>query len=467
MDRSTPRRGPRALALSLVFVVAALLALGAAAAGTAAAATAPVWVATATGPGGSAAAGRVVARDRGSGALYTAGTTRVPGKGSAVMIVKYSAAGVRQWSATYRHDGAGLQTAVGGAVDRAGDFVVLCAVSGRQSGGDWAVLKYAPGGARIWATTIAGAGHGNDVPSRLALSPTGAAYATGGLVVAHHGREATVVKLTPAGKVDWKRSVAGPSRTELFSALGLDGAGRVFCAGAGTGVAASGGDCLLAAYSPAGRRLWTATWGGPAHRQDGVSDLAVSRAGAISTVGWFGTKSGSRAMIRRYDSGGRLLWQATYAAKGGGSVRFVAAALLPQGRVVATGTLVSAKTGNSNIVTIGFAAKGPALWRQIWDTPHPPSGFSHDRAQDVAVDAAGRVFVLGSVQSASPAGFDFAVLIYASEGVPIGSGPRTWDGGSGDDYAQALATAPGGVVVTGRSQVPSGRFQMATVKLPY
>jgi hypothetical protein len=448
--------------------VPALLALCAAAAGTAAAQSpTPVWAAIAAGPGGTASAGSVVVRDRGSGALYVAGTARVS-KGSAIMVVKYDAAGVQQWSATYRHRGAGLQTAVEGALDKAGDFVVLCAVSGRTTGGDWAVLKYAPDGTRTWATTIAGAGHGHDVPRRLALSPTGAAYATGGLFVAHHGLEATVVKLTSAGKVAWRRSGAGPGRgPDLFSALGLDGAGRVFCAGAVAGVAARGADCLIAAYSSAGRRLWAATWGGAAHRQDGVSDLVVSGPGAVYTVGWFGTKSGSQAMIRRYDSGGHFAWQATYATEGGGSAQFVAVALLPRGRVVATGTLVNAKTGNSNIVTVGFAAQGPSLWQQVWDTPHPPSGFSHDRAEDVVVGAAGRVLVCGSVQSGSAAGTDFAVLSYTSEGVPVGSAPRTWNGGGGDDFAQALTPAPGGVVVTGRSQVHRDRFRMATVELPY
>jgi hypothetical protein len=467
MDGSAPRRGRCALALGLIVGVSAFLAVWAAAAATAAAATTPVWVATATGPGGTSAAGAVVARDKGSGALYTAGTARVPGKGSAVLIVKYTAAGVERWRALYRRNGAGLQTAVAGAVDKAGDFVVLCAVSSRGSGADWAVLKYAPDGTRIWATTIAGVGHGNDVPSRLELSSTGAAYAAGGLVVAHRGLVATVAKLTPGGRVDWKRSLAGTSGVRQFSALALGRAGRVLCAGAAASAAARGADCLLAAYSPAGRRLFTTTWGGPAHRRDGVSDLAVSPAGAIYAVGWFGAKAGSQAMIRRFDSGGRFVWQATYAAQGGGNVRFVAAALLRQGRVVATGTLVSAKTGNSNIVTIGFAAKGTALWRQIWDTPHPPSGFSHDRAEDVVVDAAGRVFVLGSVQSAAPAGFDFALLVYASEGVPIGGGPLIWNGGSGDDFARSLTPAPGGVVVSGRSQAPSGHSRMATVKLPY
>ena len=113
-----------------------------------------MWVAIASGPGG-AAAGRVVVRDPVGGAVYVAGSARVSAKTSEIMVVKYDAAGVRQWTAVYRHAGAGPQTAVDGAVDKAGDFIVLCAVRGPRTGGDWAVLDYTPSGARTWATTIA------------------------------------------------------------------------------------------------------------------------------------------------------------------------------------------------------------------------------------------------------------------------------------------------------------------------
>lgn len=478
MDRSSPQRGGRVLALCLSVAAAALLVLcstPAVAAGATQAAGAtptpsptPVWVATASGPGGGAAAGRVVVRDPQSGALYVAGDARVSATVSEVMIVKYDAAGAQQWTATYRHAGSGPQTAVDGALTKAGDFVVLCEVRGPKSGADWAVLEYTSSGTRKWARTIAGAGAGNDVPGRLALSPSGAIYAAGALFAAHHGLDAALVKLTAAGKVVWKCTIAGPGRgADRFSALGIDRTGRVFCAGTVASAGNRGADCLLSAYSPAGRRLWLVTWGGPAHRSDGVNDLVVTPGGRAFAVGFFGTNSGTCAMIRRYDAGGRFVWQGRYSTEGGGRDQFVAAALLPHGGVVATGSFVSATTGNSNIVTVGFAAHGPSVWQQIWDTPHPPSGYSDDQAEDVAVDATGRVFVCGYVSPGSATGTDFAVLGYTSAGDPIWNAPRTWDGGVGDDDAWALTPAPGGVVVTGQSWVLPGHFQMATVELPY
>jgi len=486
MSRSTLRRGRRMLAPCLCVAVPALMAVclaPAAAAGSnvsvlatpistaatgpaAAAATpdpAPVWVATASGPGGRAAGGRVVVRAPRGGALYVAGEANVSGRGTTVMVVKYGAAGATQWTATFRGAGAGPQTAVDAAVDRAGDLIVLCAVSDPRTGGDWAVLKYGPDGARAWATTIAGAGRGDDVPAQLRVTADGAIYAVGGLVAAHRGLRAAVVKLTLAGHIVWRRSIAA-GRVGRFVALGLDRSGRVFCAGV-TGTAARSTGCLAAAYSPAGRQLWVARWGSATQAGGGVSDIAVTPAGASYVVGWYGTASGSRAMVRRYGAGGRFVGQLTYGTKTGGRDRFVAAALLPDGHLVATGTLVDTKTGNSNIVTVGFSAAGKSLWQQVWDTPHPPSGYSHDEASGVAVDATGRVFVVGTVDGGAKAAPDYGVLAYTKEGLPMWTTPRTWDGGAAD-YARALAPAPGGVVVTGLSR-HAGRSRMATVKLPY
>jgi hypothetical protein len=472
MTRVAPRPGRRLLTLCLLCAAPAVLGLCAASADASGAAGAsggaPVWVASAPGPGGAAAAGRVVVRDAGSGALYVAGDARVSATASEIMVVKYDAAGGQQWVASYGAGAAGPQTAVAGAIDKAGDFIVLCAVDRSRTGGDWAVLEYRPNGTRRWATTISGAGAGNDVPGALAVCPSGAIYAAGGLCAAGGGSDAAVVRLTAAGKVVWRRALAGGKHgAARFSALGLDGAGRVYCAGTATGAAAPGADCLLSAWSPAGRRLWAVKWGGAAHLADGVDDLVVTAAGKAYAVGWFGTTSGSCAMIRQYDAGGRCLWQSTYTTKGGGRDRFVAAGLLPHGGLVATGSFVGTATGDSNIVTVGVGVQGASLWRQIWDSPHSLGGFSDDQAQDVAVDAGGHVFVCGSVPSGVTAGTDFAVLAYTAAGAPLWNAALTWDGGAGDDTAWALAPAPGGVVVTGQARPPGGQFQMTTADLSY
>ena len=477
MDRSSLERGRRVLALCLSVAAAALLVLcstPAVAAGATQAAGAtptpsptPVWVATASGPGGGAAAGRVVVRDPQSGALYVAGDARVSATVSEVMIVKYDAAGAQQWTATYRHAGSGPQTAVDGALTKAGDFVVLCEVRGPKSGADWAVLEYTSSGTRKW-------------PGR---SPVQAPATTSRAVLRSPRRARStrrercsrpITGSTPrssssppparsCGSARSPARVAGPTGSRPSASIGPGACSapvrwRAPATGAPT---VSFG--LFAGQSAAlARHL-----GGPAHRSDGVNDLVVTPGGRAFAVGFFGTKSGTCAMIRRYDAGGRFVWQGRYSTEGGGRDQFVAAALLPHGDVVATGSFVSATTGNSNIVTIGFAAHGPSVWQQIWDTPHPPSGYSDDQAENVAVDATGRVFVCGYVSPGSATGTDFAVLGYTSAGDPIWSAPRTWDGGVGDDDAWALTPAPGGVVVTGQSWVRPGHFQMATVELPY
>jgi hypothetical protein len=480
MDPSSLRRGRHAPSLRLSVALSALAALavtvsGAAvllvpsvAAGAPTPSPTPVWVASTAGPGGTAAGGRVVVRDPASGAVYVAGVAGVAAGGSEILVVAYDAAGAQQWSAVYHGTRAGACKPVSGVVDRHGDFVVLCKVRDMHTQGDWAVLAYGPGGARIWTRTIVGAGGGNDLPSRLALSPTGAIYAVGGLSTVHRGLDAAVVKLTATGKVAWRRLVRGPGTSaDEFTAMGLDSSGRVFCAGTVATNTAHRADCLMAAFGGAGRALWATTWGGSAQLTDTVHDLVVTPGGKAYAVGSYGTASGSRAMIRQYSAAGRFIWQGTYTAGSGRDV-FTAAARLPGGGVVATGTFVNAKTGNSNIVTAGFAAHGPSLWQQTWDTPFVAGKVSHDYADGVAVGTGGQVFVSCGVASGGSSGTDYGVLSYTSSGTPRwNAAPRTWDSGTGDDLVSALALASAGVIVTGQERVSGGSPLMATVEIPY
>ena len=480
MDRSSLRRGRRAPSLRLFVALSALAALAvavvaavglvapAAAAAAPTPSPTPVWAATTTGPGGAAAGGRVVVRDPASGAVYVAGVAAMAAGGSEVMVVAYDAAGAQQWSAVYHGTRAGACKPVSGVVDKHGDLIVLCKVFDMHTQADWAVLAYAPGGARMWARTIGGADGGSDLPSRLALASSGAIYAVGGLSTAHRGLDAAVVKLTASGRVAWRRLVHGPgSSADKFTAIGLDSSGRVFCAGTVATNTARRADCLMAAFGGAGRALWAVTWGGSAHRADAVDDLVVTRAGKAYAVGSYGTASGSRAMIRQYNAAGRFIWQGTYTA-GSGTDVFTAAALLPGGGVVATGTFENAKTGNSNIVTAGFAAHGPSLWQQTWDTPFVAGKVSRDYANDVAVGSGGQVFVSCGIASGGSAGTDYGVLSYTSSGTPRwDAAPRTWDSGTGDDLVSALALAPGGVIVTGQEKVSGGTSLTATVEMPY
>jgi hypothetical protein len=470
MDRSPLRRPQRGVAVRLALAGCLLVVGGAVPAGAAPltrSGWSPDWQTVTPGPAGAAAAGTAVARDRRSGAIYVAGHVAGAAGGTDVVVVKYSAAGAQKWMKTYVGTKAAAATAIDAAVDRAGDVVVLARAGNTGTGLDWVVLKFAPDGTQIWARTVAGAGSSRDQPSSLAISPSGAIYAAGALGVARRGRDAALVKLTPAGTVSWRRFVDGPAHADdRFSSLGLDAAGRVFAAGA-VGQGGSQSACLIAAYTPAGRRLWTTTWRGAAPGHDAVNDLAVTPSGKTYAVGSSGSAGSTRATIRHCDATGRFVWQASYHTKSAGRTWFAAVALAPGGHVIATGTIVEASSGDSNIVTVGFAPGGPSLWQRTWTTPHGPGAVSPDTAVGVAVDGGGRVFVAGTVGDGTRRSLDYAVLRYTAAGRDVWSGPRTWNGGAGDDRAFDLVLALRGIVVTGQAATSAGPGAIATVEFPY
>ena len=261
MDRSSPRRGRRVLALCLVFACCSRRSWARWAADCSRRPPRqrrrPVWVATATGPGGTAAAGRVVARDPASGAALHGRHRACLGQGQrdhGRQVQRRRRAAVERRSITARRrrppDGGRRRGRQGRRLRRA--------VRGERydgRGGDWAVLELRARAARGSGPRRSPAhGHGNDVPSRLALSPTGAVYAAGGLIAAHHGLEAAVVKLTAGRQGRLEALGRRPGvRADQFSALGLDGAGACSARAQGPATTGRAADCLIAAFRrPAG-----------------------------------------------------------------------------------------------------------------------------------------------------------------------------------------------------------------------
>ena len=457
MDPSSLGAGERARALPSRWRPAALLGLCAAPAGAATTLT-PVWVATAPGPGrhgrrGPRRGARPGQRRRLRGRRRARLRQGQRGPGRQVR---------RGWCAPVdRHVSACGRRGADGGRRRARQSRRRRPAVRRQQREDRRRL----GRSRVRAERRDDLGHrhrrqgrGDDVPSRLALSPTGAIYVAGGLVASNGKLAAALVKLTSAGKIIWKRWVVGPGRgADRFSALGLDGAGRVFCAGATANTGARGADCLLAAFSPAGRRLWLATWRGPAHLRDGVNYLAVTAAGKVYVVGWLGTRSGSIAAIRQYDFRGRFVWQATYTSQSVGRYRFVAVALLPRGGVAATGDLVNTRTGDSDIVTIGFAAHGPSLWQQIRDTRHAAGSRVQRRSQGHD-GRRGRPRVRRRQRRRAAPPRRPTMPSWPTPPWARRSGRRPARGTAAVSASPGLwRTAPGGVIVTGQSRAHSGQ----------
>ena len=488
MERRVARHG-RVVALTLILAVActagALAVVARAAAQGAAAqpaptasptrqaapAPSPTWTAVTADPAAmKVATGAAVARDRASGALYVAASGGATvDKPAHLTLIKHDASGIVVWATPFAPASATRTGAVDVAVDGSGAVYVLGWTTTPSTGKDWLVVKFSAAGSVVWSHRLHGSGTSSDAPQDLLVTGSGRVWACGSLGRSGHGLDAAVVRFAASsGKVLVRRFVDDPAhRGDVFNVLGVDREGRLFAAGQYGQKAGGGRNGLLAAWTAAGSPLWVRDWGSDGRYDDPVNGLVVTAGGKAYAVGALGDPHGSSALIRQYSAAGRFIWRGTFTTESaGGFCRFVAAAPLTNGRIVATGDFKGAN-GNSNIVTVAFAPRGPSLWTSTYDTPHQKGSPSNDVACGVATDASGRVFVAATVPFSMDGGSQIGVLRYSANGALGWSTPALWDDGQKDSRAAALTLAPGAVIVTGRTLTAGGDTDVATVSFPY
>jgi len=307
------------------------------------------------------------------------------------------------------------------------------------------VSASALGTAQAWVRHYDGPGNGNDCATAIVVDPAGHVVVTG-YSTAADGVTAdwATIAYSSAGMPLWTNRYNGPGDSHDFArALAADASGNVVVTGWSDG-GDSAYDYATIKYSSAGVPLWTNRYGRRAVGQDYARAVAMDAAGDVFVTGASEDGRGLDYTTIKYSKAGVPLWTNYY--HGLENHHDIAAALTVDatGNVIVTGS--SYNGTNNDIVTIKYATTGAPLWTNRCTG----SANGWDAAREVAVDAAGNVFVTGTF--ADDNGWrDYATIKYSGVGVLLWinryNGP-----GNGDDIPCALAVGPGGnVIVTGYS----------------
>jgi hypothetical protein len=236
---------------------------------------------------------------------------------------------------------------------------------------DGFLAKYSSAGQLLWLRSFGGVGF--DSVNAVAVDTNGNCYLVGSYEgVAAFGSvtltntsassfaDVFIAKFNPGGTNVWARSLGVASSHDLGNAVALDGAGNIFVAGQSTlgsfnGVTLTNhGRAFLAKYDNAGNPQWARkAGGGPTGQFDEATGLAADAAGNVYLAGVFATATAS------FDGGFAL-------ANRGGFDSFLAR----------------------------YDVNGGAQWAQQM------GGTLDDRANGVAVDAAGNAYVAGEFTGA-------------------------------------------------------------------
>jgi len=353
--------------------------------------------------------------------------------GLAIAGTALAASGDELWSRTYHSPSGGPSRATAATVDPPGNVVVTGNSYRSSTGADILTVKYTPWGALRWTRRFTGPGRRSDAAYDVACDSAGNVYATGRRMLPT-GPSLVVLKYDAAGNRKWVAGLgAGPDGAAYGKSLVVATRGEIYVAGVRI-VARNNNDIVALKYTAAGRRLWTRRYDGPAHREDGVNDMARDGGNNVYLAG-AATVSGRKAefLVLSYAPDGRQRWDNIPWGAGSTATDSAGAVVVGGGYVGATGNkgkgclTVCYTTGgalrwtrSSGQVGMLNAGTDIALWRGKYSVAgtsgeeylfgvesvdgtgdglsfvNPVASDAVNRDPHVAVDASGNAYVAGS-----------------------------------------------------------------------
>lgn len=221
--------------------------------------------------------------------------------------------------------------------------------------------------------------------------------------------------------------------------------------------------CAISSYAQL-TQTWQVPYNGTANGGDRAYAVAVDKRGNTYVAGQSDELvTGTDYMTIKYGPSGNLVWKRPYFGVGSGGTDIARAiAVDNEGNVYVTGESQGGGGGQGalyDIATAKYDTNGALLWAVRLNYNN-----QEDFGTDIAVNAAGHVFVTGSTGQYDGTK-DFITIRYNENGVQQTGWPQTYDRAGLNDQAVALAVGPGDdVFVTGQSFHPSTFGDWATIK---
>ncbi len=309
-----------------------------------------------------------------------------------------------------------------------------------------------------WQATVHGELGGNG--DAVAIDASGDAFAAGTFanepVLPEYGFASSlrlaVVKFSGGDGTElWRRDIGPPGVGNEAKAVAVNAAGNVFAAGR-TGVL-EGDLAVVALDGSDGSYLWSFAIGGTAGLDDVARAIAIDGSSDVIAGGMVANTGtmGDFYVTKLRGTDGSELWHQTINGTANGEDFVAALAVDAAGDVFVAGSIVN--TGTS--VDFGVAklrgGDGAVLWQQALNG----SANAIDRGWAIAVDGAGDAAAVGYVDTAGDS-LDIAVVkLRGSDGAILWQ--QAFDGGASSmDEGLAVAIDSAGDIVAAGSSVPFG-----------
>ncbi|PNU19642.1 hypothetical protein C2E25_11505 [Geothermobacter hydrogeniphilus] len=331
-----------------------------------------------------------------------------------------------------------------------------------------------------WQYRFAGAAGGDDEPAAIACGPDLQPAVTGTTFSPLEGYDYLTIKLdrgNPSTELWQARYNDGDNQGDAATAIVVDSRNRPLVTGYASlwgGGASNTNDIYTLGYPAAGGSpLWTDQYNGPAGDDD--KSLAIAVAGnpqdEAAVIGYGKNAAwNDDVYLLKYDPDGSRSW-AALPWDGGGEDFPAAVAFAPDGRIFVGGRSFNGSSDDLLLLCYD-GTDGRLLWQAVLDGPAAGS----DRVVDLAVDAAGDLYVAAtSERNVGDGDIYLAKFSGAGDGLPDGTGVagaqllwQQWYGSAvGYDAAVGVAIDPadGALLLGGTVLTAPGNHDLLLVRL--
>ena len=372
------------------------------------------------------------------------------------------------WVSRYNGPASGTDQANAITVDAGGNVYVTGYSGGSGSNWDYATIKYDSAGVLQWNQRYNGPGNFYDIAYAITADDLGFIYVTGGSYGSGGNYDYLTIKYSSSGDTIWTRRYNGPKNAlDKAYSIVLDDTGNVYITGESEGLTGTHGifeDYATIKYSSSGEFQWVARYNGPAGDYDRANSITIDASGNIYVTGISdGGSSGSGdphfdyASVK-YNNAGEVQWVSRYnGSNGNDEAKSVEVDMT--GNVFVTGNSPSPST-DYDYVTIKYSSAGDTLWIKSYNGP----ADGPDKANDLAIDDRGNVYVTGNSYGGISTNYDYSTIKYNSDGDSIWVNRYNGPDSDSDDIGVSIALDKlYNVYVTGRS-TSSGSYDYATIK---
>lgn len=403
-------------------------------------------------------------------AMDGAGNVYVTGLGQGVsgnfdyVTIKYDAVGTEIWRTEYNGTGNSLDEAHAIAVDPSGNvYVTGWSYGGAGTGYDYATVKYNSTGVQQWASRYTNVAGGTDEAWDIDVDNVGNVFVTGSSDGAGTNSAATTVRYNSAGVQQYANRFEGVGTSiDAGFAIYVDSlTGTAYVTGYTFQSAAADFDYITLKYNLAGVQQWATQYNSPDGNYDEARAIAVDASGNVYVTGYSQTlvlTNYDYATVK-YNSAGVQQWQVRYNGTGNDYDRANAIALDAAGNVYVTGKSVGVGSTAEDAFTIKYDNSGVSQWTARYNG----AANGYDEAKALAVDTSGNVYITGYSYS-SGSNNDYLTIKYDASGTPEWITKYNGTANNTDQAAAIAVDAIGNVFITGLSKGAGSNEDFETIK---